>query len=85
MNLVKKYPLLGSSVNPDELSMTVKSVGGWIIAGIMFGAMNFYGIDLDKNELTSVLDNIIVIIPAVMSIYGVIRKAVVWFNNQRIK
>jgi len=50
--LVIKHPLLGSSVNPEQLSLTIKGIVGLIVAVLV-------GFGLNQVELNGLADQII--------------------------
>ena len=81
MKLQEQFPMLGSSVDPNELSLTVKSIGVWLIPALvaLFGAM---GLDITQTELGSLFDNLAILLAAGMSIYGIGRKIFLKFSNK---
>ena len=68
-----KYPkILGSSVNPDKLSLTVKGLVPLIIVLLpLFGV-----IDISEKELLKTLDAILIAVTAGITAFGLIRKLV---------
>jgi hypothetical protein len=74
--LVKKFPVLGSSVDPEKLSLTVKGILGLIATLLVYFGVRIEG--LDVNSLTDQLVNLVVlssgIITAGTTLYGVLRK-----------
>lgn len=71
--LVKKYPVLGSSQNPEELSLTVKSIGLALIP--LFVAIGKgFDIELVEADLVEVISGLAGLVSIVGVIYGVIRK-----------
>lgn len=79
--LVMNHPkLLGSSVDPTKLSLTIKGVLLGIVA-IITPILIFYGYDvaqLDLNGLVDMIINsvqaIVLAVSAVMTVWGAIRK-----------
>ena len=73
MKLQNKYPFLGSSADPESLSLTIKSAAVWLIPALVaiFGAM---GLDITQTELGSLFDNLAILLASGMSIYGIGRK-----------
>jgi hypothetical protein len=53
--LVKMYPVLGSSVNPQELSLTVKSIGTMLIPLIVIIGKMFDVSSADRDWETFLL------------------------------
>jgi len=73
MTFLQKHPILGSSADADKVSMTIKSVGAWVVVGIVALA-KIYDMDIAESDLTTVINNVAVIAGAVMGIYGIGRK-----------
>lgn len=67
------HKLLGSSTDPDKLSLTIKSIGIWLIPAIIFIG-SYYGVEIAQTDLTSIVNNVAMICASVMSIYGIGRK-----------
>ena len=74
----QKY--LGSSANPDNLSMTVKSVGVWLIPAVLALAVSF-GWDVKENDLVELVNNLAILTAAAMTIYGLGRKIFLKFKK----
>ncbi len=78
--MLNKYPLLGSSADPTKISLSIKSIGAWVITGIVFFAStkSIAGIEGDLNTiLTSVTDivkGLFAIVSSSMTIFGLGRK-----------
>lgn len=74
--LIEKYPILGSSVDPEKLALTVK--------GILLGVVTILvtlGVDATGLELNTLVDAIVNaiqliggLVSAIMTIYGLSRK-----------
>ena len=86
-NVVKKYPQLGSSVNPEKLALTIKGVLLAVIT-IVVSIGGIFGVTLDVGELTTIVDSIqnaivaiSAAISAVMVVYGGIRKIILRFKK----
>ena len=73
MQLKKHSKLLGSSANPTELSLTIKSVGVWLIPALI-AVITYFGWDITKNDLIELVNNLAILAAAVMSVYGIGRK-----------
>ena len=73
MKLCKKYPILGSSQDPEKLSLAIKSGGLAIIPTIIF-VSSFFGINVLESDLTMVVNNIASIVLLGGLIWGVVRK-----------
>jgi hypothetical protein len=74
--IVAKYPVLGSSVDPTQLSLTIKGALGLV-------ALIFVGLGVSQVELNILIDNIVslfLVISEAISlgaiIYGGIRKII---------
>jgi len=74
----QKY--LGSSANPENLSLTVKSVGIWIIPAVLALAVSF-GWEVKENELVELVNNLAILVAAAMTIYGIGRKIYLRFKK----
>lgn len=69
-----KYPkLLGSSKNSQELSLTIKGIllGLVPLAVIIFTSV---GVDVTSGELTEIVNAIMAVVSAGITLYGLIRK-----------
>lgn len=84
MKLHKKYPVLGSSANPEQLSLTVKSIGIWLVPMII-GIAKISGLDIQENDLMIFVDNASIVIASVITMYGVGRKIYYQVKNLFIK
>lgn len=71
--IVKKYPILGSSANSQELSLTVKSILLSIIPLIILMA-NYFGLELKEEDLIMGVTNLTAIISSLGMLYGLGRK-----------
>jgi len=71
--IVKKYPLLGSSENPENLSLTVKSVGVWLIP-LVITVAQLYKIEISQSDLTIFVEVLSTTVAGCMTVYGLIRK-----------
>jgi len=75
--IVKKYPILGSSANPQELSLTVKSILLSIIPLVILMA-NYFGLELKEEDLIIGVTNLTAVISSLGMLYGLGRK--VYYN-----
>lgn len=80
MNIVQKYPVLGSSVDQQKLSMTVKGILGFVATGVILVA-GLVGVSISNEELQPIIDGIVdiiaqitALISAVMFVWGGLRK-----------
>lgn len=88
MNLiVKKYPMLGSSVDKEKLSKTWTNTALLLIP-VLITVFGLFGVEINVVDLTtvsdSVLDSVIVIWGAYHSCqiaYGAIRKVIIKIKN----
>jgi len=69
---MKKY--LGSSKNPANISLTVKSVLVWLIPAIILIA-GYFGLSVAEADLTEIINSISVLVASAMTLYGLGRKA----------
>mgnify|MGYP001558139445 CR=1 FL=1 len=72
-NLVKKYPRLGSSQNPNELSLTIKSIALQLIplAVVVLGSL---GVEIAQADLVELVNQAFSLTLASFTIWGIIRK-----------
>jgi hypothetical protein len=80
MKLHYKYPMLGSSIDPDKLALTIKGIIVGLIPIIILVA-GLFGLSLDMTELNTLADAIQTAILAVsgaisacMVVWGLLRK-----------
>ncbi len=71
--LVASYPVLASSANPEELSLTVKGALIGLIPILIF-ILGQSGYIITDNELVEIINNFFIIISNAMMIYGALRK-----------
>ena len=73
MKLTTKYPMLGSSQNPEKLSLTVQGIGIAIIPLIIaIGRMS--GVELAEHDLVQIINSIASITAGVVFLVGMGRK-----------
>ncbi len=73
MSNKKLHPMLGSSINPDKLALSIKGILGLLITA---GLLPFTGAELDL-AFTSVMDvvhSIVIAFSAIATLLGVARK-----------
>jgi len=73
MKLVKKYKMLGSSQDPDSISLTIKGLGLAIVPVIIMVARMF-DVELVEATLIQLVNAIVTIASMGMVIYGIFRK-----------
>lgn len=73
MKITQKYPFLGSSSNPDKISMTVKSMG-FALVPLFLALARAFGLDLVENDLVQVINALATITSMVGVIIGVSKK-----------
>lgn len=88
MGIVQKYPLLGSSVNPEKLALTIKGV---LIAGtsaviILAGWLK---IDIGAEDWKNLVEllwmaanQVIFAVGALLAVYGALRKLYYRIRNR---
>jgi DNA-directed RNA polymerase subunit RPC12/RpoP len=74
MSIVKKYPILGSSVNPEALSLTIKSLGIALIPVILAVLRMAGNESIVENDLVQVINAVATITAMIGVVYGVSRK-----------
>lgn len=73
MSIAKKYPLLGSSADPEKIALSVKGYALAVIPVIVMIA-GFAGVDLTQNELTELLNAVLGVVSSICIVYGLGRK-----------
>lgn len=73
MTLIKKYPILRSSANPEQISLAIKSIGAWLVVAIIAIA-RAQGTDLAEADLTAIVNSIAVMAGSIMTVIGLGRK-----------
>lgn len=73
MKLVEKYPILGSSSDPEKLSLTVKSVGLALIP-LIIAIGRMFGLDIVENDLIQLINALAALASCIGVIVGVTRK-----------
>lgn len=73
MSLVKRYPMLGSSVDPEKLSLTIKSMGIMLIP-IIVAIGKMFDLALAEADLTELVSAVASIVSLTGVIYGIGRK-----------
>lgn len=71
--LTKKYPLLGSSADPEAVSLTIKGIGLAIIPVLVL-VFKGLGLDITENELIEILNIIVTAVSSCMILIGLVRK-----------
>lgn len=73
MSIIKKYPKLGSSQDPDKLSLTIK---GLLLAlvPVIITISQAYNLPITESDLVSLVNNLVAIVSAAVVIYGIVRK-----------
>jgi len=64
MKLVEKYPILGSSVDPEKLSRTLKNFAGLIVALVALK-----GIDIPDTSVDTYVAAIVSVVTGVTTLY----------------
>ena len=75
-NLTKRFPILGSSVDPNKISLTIKSTGLILVPVVVLIARSF-GLEVVDTDLVQVVNALSGIAGMGGVIYGVYRK---YFN-----
>jgi len=69
--LAQKYPLLGSSTNPEEVSMTVK---GAVVALLPVLALVLGQFGVSQEWLSDLVNAVFGVVGSVILLWGVVRK-----------
>jgi hypothetical protein len=73
--LVQRYPVLGSSQNPEALSLTVKGILIALVPVIIALGKGF-GLDILEADLVNLINQLATIIAAGAVIWGLARKII---------
>ena len=73
MTILQKHPSLGSSADPEQISLTIKSVGVWAIPALV-AVIAYFGLDITQNELVDLVNNLAILAATTMTVYGLGRK-----------
>ena len=71
--LVKKYPFLSSSVNPDKWALTFKGIALALVP-LFIIILQRFNIKVAENDLISLIESITAVIAGVMVVFGLFRK-----------
>ena len=71
--LTKKYPMLGSSVDAEQISLTIKSAGLALIP-IALAVCRAFDCGITENDLVQLINAVATITAMVGVVYGVLRK-----------
>lgn len=81
MNIARKYPVLGSSVNPDKVGLTAKGVALGLIP-LVIVLFRFFGMEVTEVELVELIEAVAAVASVITVLIGLIRKFVVKFKNR---
>ncbi len=73
MSLVKKYPILGSSANPDKLSLSIKGAAVYLIPIVVLIA-KASGFEVAEADLIGLVNSIALVVASVVTAIGLARK-----------
>lgn len=73
MKIAEKYPILGSSADPEQISLTIKSVGVWLIPALV-AVITYFGLDITQNDLIDLVNNLAILAATAMTVFGLFRK-----------
>lgn len=71
--LVQKYPILGSSQNPNELSLTIKSVGLMLVP-LIVATGRMFEFEIVENDLVQLVTQVSTLVSIFGVIFGIVRK-----------
>ena len=74
--------LMGSSVDPQKLSLTIKGILGTVVILLGFlGYQNIFDVDELTGAIISVVEAVLVVISTGTALYGLIRKIINKFKK----
>lgn len=80
MKIQKKFPILGSSQDPEQLALTVKGVLLTLIPVVVLIAAGLH-VTLDPNDLASFVNTLLGVVTTCITLFGIGRKIVTAFKN----
>jgi hypothetical protein len=78
--ILEKYPKLGSSVNPNAISLTLKALIPLIVSVALL-----FGVNIDSTELDTYVTSLGTLISSAVFIYGGVRKLVNFVKSRKNK
>ena len=73
MKLVHRYTFLGSSVNPENISLTFKGIALALVP-LLIIILKGFDITVAESDLISLIESITAVIAGVMVVFGLFRK-----------
>ena len=65
-----------SSANPEKLSLTIQGLGLTGLIVIIVYVLKYFGFDVNENDVTVVVETVLLIISNIMFLYGLVRKII---------
>ena len=75
----KKFGAITSSQNPEEIANTVKGIVLSLSSVIILIATQFFGVQLNANDVSTLATNVSMVAGAVWTLYGVVLKVLAYF------
>lgn len=82
MNIVKKYPVFGSSVNPEKVGLTAKGVAIGLIPLVIL-ILRAFGYEITEIELIELVEAIAAVSSVAAVMIGLTRKIAVKLKQQK--
>lgn len=79
--LAVKHPVLGSSVDPTQLSLTLKGVLGLVVTILVGFGLNQVELNLLADQIVNFVLLVSQAVTLGMAIYGGVRKVIAHFNK----
>ena len=73
MKIVKKYPLLGSSADPEKLALSIKGFLLMLVP-VITSVVAMFGLEVLQADLVGLIEQLFVIVGGVMTLIGLGRK-----------
>lgn len=73
MKLTQKYPMLGSSANPQELAMSLKGLLVLLVP-VLVQVLRMSGVEVLESDLIALIDAGVALVGSVMLVFGLCRK-----------
>ena len=71
-----------SSANPEKLSLTIQGLGLTGLIVIIVYVLKYFGFDVNENDVTVVVETVLLIISNIMFLYGLVRKIILGIKKR---
>lgn len=71
--LTQKYPLLGSSEDPEKVALSIKGVL-LLLVPVLVAVFKLTGLELPEVDLIAIINNLFLAFGTLFTVYGIVRK-----------